>query len=165
MFKMSKIPDTCWPVKHIERELIVFAVQSPSPVWISYSLHWWCCPAISSSDAPFSFCSQSFPASGTFPMNCLFTLEDKNAGALASVFPVSIQGWSPLRLTGLISLLLSKGLSGVFSSITVQRHQIFGVLPSLWFSLTTVCDQWEDHILDNMDLCWQSSASAFQHTV
>ena len=45
-----------------------------------------------------------------------------------------IQGWSPLRLTGLISLLLSKGLSGVFYSITVQKHQIFGVLPSLSFS-------------------------------
>ena len=36
--------------------------------------------------------------------------------------------WTPLRLTRLISLL-SKGLSGVFSSTTVQRHQFFGVLP------------------------------------
>ena len=35
---------------------------------------------------------------------------------------MSIQGWFPLRLTGLISLL-SKELSGVFSSTTVQRHQ------------------------------------------
>ena len=41
-----------------------------------------------------------------------------------------IQGWSPLRLIGLISLL-SKGLSGVFSSTTVWRHQFFGILPSL----------------------------------
>ena len=37
------------------------------------------------------------------------------------VFPMSIQGWFPLRLTGLISLL-SKGFSGVFSSTTVQRQ-------------------------------------------
>ena len=42
-----------------------------------------------------------------------------------------IQGWSPLRLIGLISLL-SKGLSGVFSSTTVWRHQFFGDLPSLY---------------------------------
>ena len=34
---------------------------------------------------------------------------------------------------GLISLL-SKGLSRVFSSTTVWRHQFFGVLCSLWFS-------------------------------
>ena len=47
-----------------------------------------------------------------------------------SVLPVNIQDWSPLRLTGLISLL-SKGLSGVFSSTTVWRHQFFGALPSL----------------------------------
>ena len=53
------------------------------------------------------------------------------ASASACVLPVNIQGWSPLRLTGLISLQ-SKGLSGVFSSTTVRRHQFFGVLPSLW---------------------------------
>ena len=35
----------------------------------SCSLHWWCHPAISSSDALFSFCPWSFPASGTFPMS------------------------------------------------------------------------------------------------
>ena len=53
------------------------------------------------------------------------------ASASASVLPMNIQGWSPLRLTGLISLQ-SKGLSGVFSSTTVRRHQFFGDLPSLW---------------------------------
>ena len=52
------------------------------------------------------------------------------ASASASVFPMSIQGWSPLRLTGLISLQ-SKGLSRVFNSTTVWRHQFFGILPSL----------------------------------
>ena len=75
---------------------------------------------------------QSFPASGTFPVSCLFISGDQNTGASASasVLPVNSQGWSPLRLTGLISLL-SKGLSGVFSSITVWRHQFFGTQPSL----------------------------------
>ena len=44
------------------------------------------------------------------------------ASASAPVFPMSIQGWFPLRSTGLISLL-SKGLSRVFSITTIQKHQ------------------------------------------
>ena len=78
---------------------------------------------------------QSFPASGSFPMSQLFTSDDWNTGvsALASVLPMCIQGWFPLRLTGLISLL-SKGLSGVSSSTTVQRHRFFDTLPYLWSS-------------------------------
>ena len=106
---------------------------SPSPKICpsSYPLHWWFHPAISSSDALFSFCPQSFVAPGTFPMNHLFALDDQNTGASASasVLPM-IQGWFPLRLAGLISLL-SKRLPEVFSSlwITVQRHQFFDALP------------------------------------
>ena len=38
----------------------------------SHLLHWWCHPAISFSDTLFSFCPQSFPALGTFPMSQLF---------------------------------------------------------------------------------------------
>ena len=90
----------------------------------------WCHVIISSSVAPFPSCLQSFPASGSFPMSRLFASNNQNPGASASALPVNIQGWSPLRLTGLISLL-SKGLSRVFSSTTVPRHQFFGLLPSL----------------------------------
>ena len=104
-------------------------VQSPSHVWrspcpspsprvcpSSCPLHWWCHPAITFSDTLFSFCLQPFPASGTFPASQLFASDDQNTGtsASASVLLTSIQGWFPLRSTGLISLL-SKGLSGVFS--------------------------------------------------
>ena len=77
---------------------------SPSPrvCLSSCSLFRWCSPAISSSDVLFSFCPQSFPASGTFPMSHLFTADDQNTGAqaLASDLPVNIQDWSPLKLTG-----------------------------------------------------------------
>ena len=51
--------------------------------------------------------------------------------ASASVLPVSIQEWFSLGLIGLISLL-SKGLSGVFSNTTIQKHQFFCAQPSLW---------------------------------
>ena len=86
----------------------------------------WCHPTISSFVAPFS-CPQSFPASGSFPVSRLFTSGGQNIGASASATVVSmnIQGWFPLGLTGLISLV-SKALSKVFSSTTVQKHQFFG---------------------------------------
>ena len=107
---------------------------SPSPRVCPRScpLHQRCHPAISSSDALFSSCPQSFPASGTFPTSWLFESGDQNtwASASASVFLMSMQDWFPLRLTGWISLP-SKGLIGVFSSPTVWRHQFFGTLPSL----------------------------------
>ena len=79
---------------------------------------------------PFSSCLQSFPASGSFPVSQFFASGGQSIGASASapVLPMNIQGWFPLGLTGLISLL-SKGLSRVFSSTTVQRHQFFGTQP------------------------------------
>ena len=87
----------------------------------SCPLHQWCNPAISSSDA--LFCSQSFPASGTFPMSWLFVSSGQNTGASssASVLPMNNQDWSPLGWTGWISLQ-SKGLTRVFSNTTVQKH-------------------------------------------
>ena len=60
---------------------------------------------------------------------------DQSIGASAStsVLPMSIQGWFPLRLTGLISLL-SEGLSRIFSNTTVWKYQFFNTLSSSWSS-------------------------------
>ena len=104
---------------------------SPRACSNSCPLSRWCYLAISSSVTLF-FCLQSFPASGSFPMSQLFALASQSIGALASasVSPMSIQGWFPLRLISLISSL-SKGLSRVFSSTTVQKHQFFSPQPSL----------------------------------
>ena len=87
--------------------------------------------AISSSDAHFSFCLQPFPGSGILPMSQLFASDDQNTGVSASVLPLTIQGGFPLKLTGLFSLL-SKGLTGVFSSTTFRRHQFFSTPASFW---------------------------------
>ena len=76
---------------------------------------------------------QSFPASGSFIMTQLFASGGQSLGASASVLPKSIQGWFPLRLTRLISLLF-KGLSRVFFSTTIWKHQFFSTLPYLWSS-------------------------------
>ena len=89
---------------------------------------WWCHPAISSSVIPFSSCLQSLPASGSFPMSQLFAwgIQSTGVSALASVFPMIIQDWSPLEWTSWISLQ-SKGLSTVFSNTTVQKHKFYGI--------------------------------------
>ena len=87
----------------------------------------WCHPVISSSVVPFSSCPQSLPSSESFPMSQLFTSGGQSTGvsASASFLPKKSQGWSPSEWTGSISLQ-SKGLSRVFSSTTVQKHQFFG---------------------------------------
>ena len=91
----------------------------------------WCHPTISSSVVPFS-CLQSFSASESFPMCQFFASGGQRTGvsASASVLPVNIQDWFPLGGTGWISLK-SKGLSRVFSNITVQKHQFFSTQLSL----------------------------------
>ena len=91
----------------------------------------WCHPAISSSVVPFSSCPQSLPASESFPMSQIFTWGGQSIGvsALASFLPKNTQDWSPSEWTGWISLQ-SKGLSGVFSNTTIQKHQFFGTQPS-----------------------------------
>ena len=80
---------------------------------------------------PFSSHLQSFPASKPFQMSQFFASGGQNIGvsASASVLPMTIQDWSPLGLTGWISLQ-SKGLSRVFSNTTVQKHQFFSAQPS-----------------------------------
>ena len=87
---------------------------------------------ISSSVIPFSSFPQSFPASGSFQMNQLFTSGGQSIGvsASASVLPTNI------FRTGLLQdgldLLAVQGLSRVFSNTTVQKHQFFSGQLSLW---------------------------------
>ena len=83
-----------------------------------------CCPLL--------LCLQSFPASGSFPVNQLFTSGGQNIGvsASASILPKNIQAWFLLGWTGWMSFQ-SKGLSRVFSNTTVQKHQFFSAQLSL----------------------------------
>ena len=103
---------------------------SPNPGACSNScpLSQWCHPTISSSVVPFSSCLQSCPPSGSFPVSQLFKSGGQSiaASAYASILLMDIQGWFPLGLAGLTSLL-SKGLSRVFYRTTVWRPQFFNV--------------------------------------
>ena len=91
---------------------------SPTPRVYSSScpLSQWCHPTSSSSVVPYFSDLQSFPESGSFQRSQFFMSGGQSIGvsASASVLPMNIQGWFPLRLTGLISLQ-AKGLSRVFS--------------------------------------------------
>ena len=95
-------------------------------------------PTISTSVSPFSYCLQSFPASGSFPMSQFFASGSQSTGisASASVLTMNIQDWFPIGLTGLISLQ-SKQLWRVFSNTTVPKHQFFGAQLSLWSNSDT----------------------------
>ena len=95
----------------------------------------WYHPTVSSSVVPFSFCLQSFPASGSFQVSQFFTLGGQIIGvsASASILPMTTQDWFPVGWTGWISSL-SKGLSRVISNTTVQKHQFFRAQPSLSFN-------------------------------
>ena len=86
-----------------------------------------CCPLL--------LLASIFPTSGSFPMTSLFASGGQSIGVLtlASVLPMNIQSLFPLGQTGLISVQ-SKGLSRVFSSTIMQKHQFFSVQPSLWFN-------------------------------
>ena len=123
--------DSLWPggLQHTR-----LPCPSPTPrAWSdSCPSNRWCHPTISSSVVPFSYCLQSFPASGYFPMSQFFASGGQSIGvsASASVLSMNIQVWFPLGGTGWFSLQ-SKGLSRVFSNTTVQKHQFFSTQFSL----------------------------------
>ena len=123
--------DPFWPhgLEHVRLacpSLSPWVCSNPSPS------SQWCHLTISSSVAPFSSCLQSFPESGSFPMSQFFASDGQSiwAPASAPVLPRNIQGWFSSGMTGLISML-SKGLSRVFSNITVRMCQFLGTQPYL----------------------------------
>ena len=130
-FSRSVVPDSLRP-----HELQHTRPPCPSATLRAYSnpcpYSRGCHPTISSSIIPVSFCLQSFPASGSFPMSQFFPSGGQSIGVSASalVLAMNIQDWFPLGWTGCISLQF-KGLSRVFSNTTVQKHQFFGPQLSL----------------------------------
>ena len=113
--------------------------------------------AIQPSSVTLFSCPQSFPASGSIPVSQLFASGGQSirVSASASVLPMDIQGWFPLRLTDLI--LQSKGLSAP------QFENISSLVLSLLYgpTLTFIHDYWKNHSLEYSYLCQQSDVSAF----
>ena len=117
LFTHSVVSDSLRPHRLQHTRLSCPSLSS----WVcsnSCPLSRWCHPAILC--ITFSTYPQPFPASGSFPVSWLFTSSGWSIGvsASASVLPMSIQGWFPLRLTGLI--LLPNGLSRVYTYIYIS---------------------------------------------
>ena len=129
LFSCSVLSESLW-FHGLQHARLPCPSPSPGACLNSSPLSGWCHPTISYSAALFSFCLPFFPAPQYFPRSQLFTSGGQRIGVSVSVLPMNIQGWFPLGLTGLI--LQSKGLSRVFSSTTVRKHQFFNTQPSLW---------------------------------
>ena len=117
--------DSLWP-RGLQHTRLPCPSPSPRVCPNSCPSSWWCHPTISSSVVPFSSCFETFPALRYFPMSQFFASGGQSirVSASASVLPVSLQDWFPLRWTGSI-FLQSKWLSRLFCNNTVQNHQFF----------------------------------------
>ena len=104
---------------------------------------------------------QSFLSSVSFPMSQFFPSGGQSIGISASksVLPVNIWDWFSLRWTGWISLQ-SKGLSRVFLSTSVQKHQFFTTQHSLWSNRHIHTWLLKKPCFDYVHLCWPSNVSA-----
>ena len=129
-FSHSVLSSCLWP-NGLQHARLLCPSPTPGACSKSCPSSQWCYPTLSSS-VVFSSYLQSFPTSGSFPISLFFVTGNESIEALASasVFPMNIQDWFPLGLTGLI--LQSKGLSRVFSNITVQKDKYFSPQLSLW---------------------------------
>ena len=155
--------DSLWS-HGLQHAMLPCPSSSPRVCSNSCPLSQWYHPIISFSVAPFSSFPQSFLASGSFPMSQLFTSGCQSIGTSASalVLPVNIQGWFPLGLTGLISLL-SRGLLRVFSLLWYTKMvtkakisvMVIFVVERIW--LLSECFQ---NVLNNM----QTVFSYFSHS-
>ena len=170
MFFAFSVPCFCLVAKscptvcdHMDCSTPGFPVLHYLPESAQIQVHWVndaIQPSISSSDALFSSCPQSFPALRSFPISRLSVLGGQSTGASASasVLPKDIQGWFPLGLTGLI-FLLSKGLSKFKSINSSVLSFLYGP------PLTSIGDYWKNYSFDYRDLCLQSDVSAFKYAV
>ena len=129
-FICSVVSNSLWPhvLQHARPPC-----PSPTPRVFanSFPLSQWCHPTVSSSVLPFSSCSQSFPASGIFPMSQLFTSGGQTIGVSVSVsvLPVNVQDWFPVGLTGFDLLAVQGTLKSLLqhhsSKTSILWHSAF----------------------------------------
>ena len=114
----------------------------------------WVSATISSSVIPFSFCLQSFPASGSFQRSQLFASGGQSIGisASTSVLPMNIQDWFPLGLMDWYPCILRDSQE---SSLTPEFKIINSLAPNFLYNptLTSIHDSWKNHSFDYTDLC------------
>ena len=149
-FSRSVVSNSLWPHGPQDTRL-----HCPSPTPRAYSnscpSSWWCHPTVSSSVVPFS-CLQSFPASGFFPMSQFFASGGQSIGAStsASVLPLNVQDWFPLRMDWLDLLAIQGTLKSLLqhhsSKASVLWHSAFFIVqvsyPYMTTGKTTALTRW-----------------------
>ena len=140
-FSRSVVSNSLWPHGPQDTRL-----HCPSPTPRAYSnscpSSWWCHPTVSSSVVPFS-CLQSFPASGFFPMSQFFASGGQSIGAStsASVLPLNVQDWFPLRMDWLDLLAIQGTLKSLLqhhsSKASVLWHSAFFIVQVSYPYMTT----------------------------
>jgi len=139
-FSHSFMSHSLWPhgLQHVRPPS-----SSPTPGIYSNScpLSWWCHPAISSSVVPFSTCSQSFPASGSFKLSQIFASGSQSIGVSAStsVLPMNTQDWSPLGWLDLLAVqwTLKCLLQHLSSKSSILRCSAFFIVQLSHLYMTT----------------------------
>ena len=117
-FSCSVVSDSLRPLE-LQHTRTPCPSSTPGVYSNSCPLSQGCQPTSSSSVIPFSSHLQSFPTSGSFQMNQLFTSGGQNIGVSAStsVLPMNRQDWHPLGGTSLIFL----AVQGTLKSL-LQHH-------------------------------------------
>ena len=148
---VTQLCPTLWSCG-LQHAKLPFSSPFPRVCPSSCPFSWWCHSTISSSITLFT-CLQSSPASESFPMSQVFPSGGQSIGASASVsvLPMNIQGWFPLRLTGLMSLLSQDSQE---SSPAPQFESINSLVLRFLYSpaLTSLHNYWKDHSLEYMNL-------------
>ena len=144
------MPDSLWPHR-LQHARLPCPSLSPRICSNSCPSSRWCHLNISSSVISFSSCLQSFPASGSFPINQFFSSGGQSiaASASASVLSMNIQDWFPLGLTGLISL---QSKDSQESSPTLQFKSINSSVLSFLYgpTLTSIHGYWKNTHTQNL---------------
>ena len=113
----SVVSGSLWP-HGLQHARLPCPSLSPRVYVNSCPWSWWCHPTILSSVTPFSSYPQSFPASGSFPMSCLFASGSQNIGASASASVREYSGLISFRIDWFDLLARSSGM---------QINQEFGI--------------------------------------
>ena len=128
----------------------------PSPTPGAYSnscpLNRWCHPTISSSVVPFSFCLQSFPASGSFPRSQFIRWPKYWSFSFSWIFRTDF-------LSDLLVWCPRSPRDSHESSPIPEFQSINSSMLCFLYgpTLTSVHNYWKNHNFDYMDLCWKSN--------
>ena len=111
---------------------------------------------------PLLFLPSIFPSIRIFFNESAFSSGGQSIGASASalVFPMNIQGWFSLEMTGLISLSARDSQE---SPPTLQFESINSSALNFLYgpTLISVHDYWKIQSFDHVQICWQNDISAF----